>query len=151
MYAPLVEHELKTFVDHLGPYTHGCKHVIFLHMFPGLCYSIFSFICLFRRSLFVILYFFVWLLCCLFFDIRILITSLLYLQTLPIIDKNLTGLDYISNTVSVTLKTGNAYLLRAPFSPGFWCGRHSSSVKFSMFLRCVCGRGGDWCLSFSRG
>jgi hypothetical protein len=42
-----------------------------------LCYSIFSFICMFCRSLFVLLYFFFWPLCCLFFfDIRILITPL---------------------------------------------------------------------------
>jgi hypothetical protein len=45
-----------------------------------------SFICMFCRSLFVLLYFFFWSLCCLFFfDIRILITSLWYLQTLLII------------------------------------------------------------------
>jgi hypothetical protein len=42
------------------------------------CYSICSFICMFCRSLFVLLYFFFWPLCCLFFfDIRILITLLL--------------------------------------------------------------------------
>jgi hypothetical protein len=46
---------------------------------------IFSFICMFCRSLIVLLYFFFWPLCCLFFfDIRILITSLWYLQTLLI-------------------------------------------------------------------
>ena len=40
----------------------------------GSCYSIFSFICMFCRSLFDLLYFFFWPLCCLFFfDIRILI------------------------------------------------------------------------------
>ena len=48
----------------------------------GSCYSIFSFMCLFCRSLFVHLYFFFWLLCCLSFDVWILITSLWYLQTL---------------------------------------------------------------------
>ena len=43
----------------------------------GSCYSIFSFICMFCRSLFVLLYFFFWPLCCLsFFDIRILINPL---------------------------------------------------------------------------
>ena len=48
----------------------------------GSCYSIFSFICMFCRSLFVLLYFFFWPLCCLFFfDIRFLI-ALWYLQTL---------------------------------------------------------------------
>ena len=45
--------------------------------------DIFSFMCMFCRSLFVFLYFFFWSLCCLlFFDLRILITSLWYLQTL---------------------------------------------------------------------
>ena len=53
----------------------------------GSCYSIFSFICMFCRSLFVPLYFFFWPLCCLFFfDIRFLITSLWYLQTLLTLD-----------------------------------------------------------------
>ena len=43
----------------------------------GLCYSIFGFLCMFCGSLFVLLYFFFWPLCCLFFfDIRILITPL---------------------------------------------------------------------------
>ena len=43
----------------------------------GSCYSIFSFICMFCRSLFVLLYYFFWPLCCLFFcDIWILITPL---------------------------------------------------------------------------
>ena len=43
----------------------------------GSCYSIFSFICMFCRSLFVLLYFFFCPLCCLFFfDIRILIAPL---------------------------------------------------------------------------
>ena len=43
----------------------------------GPCYSIFSFICMFCRLLFVLLYFFFWPLCSLFFfDIRILITPL---------------------------------------------------------------------------
>ena len=49
----------------------------------GSCYLIFSLMCMFCRSLFVLLYLFFWSLCCLFFfDIRILITSLWYLQTL---------------------------------------------------------------------
>jgi hypothetical protein len=43
----------------------------------GPCYSIIRFICMFCRSLFVLLYFFFWPLCCLFFfDIRILIAPL---------------------------------------------------------------------------
>jgi hypothetical protein len=44
---------------------------------PLCCYSIFSFMCMFCRLLFVLLYFFFWPLCSLFFfDIWILITSL---------------------------------------------------------------------------
>jgi hypothetical protein len=47
-----------------------------VHSIWGSCYSIFSFICMFCRSLFVLLYFFPPL-CCLFFvDIRILIAPL---------------------------------------------------------------------------
>ena len=43
----------------------------------GSCYSIFSFICMFFRSLFVLLSFSFWPLCCLFFFyIRILIAAL---------------------------------------------------------------------------
>ena len=42
----------------------------------GSCYSIFSFMCMFCRSLFVLLSFFFWPLCGLFFDLRILITPL---------------------------------------------------------------------------
>ena len=42
----------------------------------GSCYSIFSFMCMFCWSLFVLLSFFFWPLCCLFFDLPILITPL---------------------------------------------------------------------------
>ena len=43
----------------------------------GSCYSIFCFISMFCRSLFVLMSFFLWPLCCLsFFDLRILITPL---------------------------------------------------------------------------
>jgi hypothetical protein len=42
----------------------------------GSCYSIFSFMCMFCRSLFVLLSFFFLPLCCLSFDLQILITSL---------------------------------------------------------------------------
>jgi hypothetical protein len=66
--VPLVEQELLTLPEHLSS--------------P----PIFSFMCIFRRSLFVLLYFFFWSLCCLFFfDIRILIISLWYLQTLLVL------------------------------------------------------------------
>jgi hypothetical protein len=43
----------------------------------GSCYSIFSFMCMFCGSLFAVLYFFFWPLCCpSFFDVQILITPL---------------------------------------------------------------------------
>jgi hypothetical protein len=49
----------------------------FLILFSFGCELYFSFICMFCRSLFVLLYFFYWPLCCLFFfDIRILIAPL---------------------------------------------------------------------------
>jgi len=42
----------------------------------GACCSIFSFMCMSCRSLFVLLSFLFWLLCCLFFDLQVLITPL---------------------------------------------------------------------------
>ena len=58
---------------------------------PGSCYAIFSFICMFCRSLFVLLYFFFWPLCCLFFfDIRILIA--------PLVSSNSSS-DIVSNMI----------------------------------------------------
>ena len=49
--------------------------VVYLLLQWGSCYLIFSFMCMFCRSFFVLLYFFFWPLCCLFlFDIRIVIT-----------------------------------------------------------------------------
>ena len=60
--VPLVEQKLLTLLEQLrSP--------------RGSCYSIFSFICMFCRSLFVLLSFSSWSLCCLFsFDLRILAT-----------------------------------------------------------------------------
>ena len=64
--VPLVEHALLTL-----PVLSGDS-----------CYSIFSFMCRFCRSLFVLLYFFFWSLFCLFFfDIQILITTLVSSQS----------------------------------------------------------------------
>jgi hypothetical protein len=72
--VPLVEQELPTLPGHLSSPP---------GFYWGSCYSIFSFICMFCRSLFVLLYFFFWPLCCLFFfDIRILIVPLVS-STLP--------------------------------------------------------------------
>ena len=51
----------------------------------GSCCSIFRFVCICCRSLFVLLYFFFWPLCCLFFfDMRILITSLVSSSSSPV-------------------------------------------------------------------
>jgi hypothetical protein len=50
----------------------------------GSCYSVFSFICMFYRSLFVLLYF--WSLCCFFFfELRILIVPLISSYILMVI------------------------------------------------------------------
>jgi hypothetical protein len=66
--VPLVEQERPTLPEHLS------TPLVFS---GGSRYSIFSFMCMFCRSLFVLLYFFFWPLCCLFFfDLRILITPL---------------------------------------------------------------------------
>ena len=78
----LVEQELLTIPEHMSspPVFSGIRSR----------YSIFSFTCKFCRSLFVLLSYFFWPLCCLFFfDIRILITSLWYLQTLLVQRDNL--------------------------------------------------------------
>jgi hypothetical protein len=54
-----------------------------VHMHPlsgyytGSCYSIFSLLCMFGKSLFVLLYFFFWPFCLFFFDLRILIIPLI--------------------------------------------------------------------------
>ena len=63
----LVEQELLNLPEHLSssPVFSGVRS-----------YSIFSFIYMFCRSLFVLLNGFLWSLCCLFFDIRILIAPL---------------------------------------------------------------------------
>ena len=58
------------------------EHMISPPVFRGSCYSIFSFICMFCRSLFVLLCSFFWPLCCLFFfDIQIMITPLVFLNS----------------------------------------------------------------------
>jgi hypothetical protein len=63
-----VELELLTSSEHMSS-PHVCL--------SGSYYSIVSFMCMFCRSLFVLLYFFLWTLCCLFLvDLRILITPL---------------------------------------------------------------------------
>ena len=65
----------------------GTTHLSGAHEFTpgfywGSCYSIFSFMCMFCRSLFDLLSFFLWPLCCLFFfDLRILITPFVSLNS----------------------------------------------------------------------
>jgi hypothetical protein len=93
------------------------KHIFHHNVQPshggwGSCYSIFSFMCMFCRSLFVLLCFFCWPLCCLFFvDIRILITSLWYLQTLTFAVMASTWargtLDPVASLLAATLYQGN--------------------------------------------
>jgi hypothetical protein len=66
--VPLVEQELRTLPRHLSSpsdFSGG-----------GSCYSVFSFMCMFCRSLFFLLYFFLWSFCYLSFDLRLLITPL---------------------------------------------------------------------------
>jgi len=71
--VPLVEQELLTHLEHLSS-------PLFL---VGLVLLNLSFMCMFFRSLFVLLCFFFWPLCCLFFfELRILIISLCYLRPL---------------------------------------------------------------------
>ena len=68
-WVPLVEQELLTLPEHLSspPVFSGVR----------VTRSLVLYTCMFCRSLFVLLYFFFWPLCCLFFfDIRILITPL---------------------------------------------------------------------------
>jgi len=69
------------FVDHcLGScYSIFSFMCMFCRSLFSSCYSIFSFMCMFCRSLFALLYFFFWSIVCLFFfDIRILITPFLF-------------------------------------------------------------------------
>jgi hypothetical protein len=65
----------------------------------GSCYSIFSFICMFCRSLFVLLCFFFWPLCCLFFfDIQILIA--------PLVSSNSSFIDCLINELVIDNSLG---------------------------------------------
>ena len=83
MTVPLLEQELLTTTPSCPP--PPPEHMSSPLISSGfvLCYSIFSFMCMFCRSLFVLFSCFFWPFCCLsFFDLRILITSLWYHQTL---------------------------------------------------------------------
>jgi hypothetical protein len=62
----------------------------------GSCCSIFSFMCMFCRSLLVLWYFFLWPLCCLFFvDIRILITPFSIFKLFLV--KCVSSIQYVQN------------------------------------------------------
>ena len=79
--VPLLEQELLTLLKQLSssPVFSGVRVTRSLVLCVVFC-----------RSLFVLLYFFFWPLCCLFFfDVRILITSLWYLQALLIYKKQI--------------------------------------------------------------
>ena len=78
-YVPLVVNTPRSFLGTAYPsgapqFTPGCQW--------GSCYSIFSFMCIFWRSMFVILSFFFWPLCChSVLYLRILITPLVSLSS----------------------------------------------------------------------
>ena len=89
----LVDLQFYAHVLQIVPYHQACNQINptvplveqeqFTHDFRGFVLPIFSFMCMFCRSWFVLLYSFFWSLYCLFFfDSWILITSLWYLQTL---------------------------------------------------------------------
>ena len=76
----------------------------------GSCYSICSFMCMLCRSLFVLLYFFFWPLCFLFFfDIRILIT--------PLVSSN----SYIKQILQETRFRDGRYALYYILQPPLFC------------------------------
>ena len=90
----------------------------------GSCYSIFSFMCMFCRLLFVLLSFFFQPLCCLsFFDLRILIISLVSSNS---------SYHWVCNksyTTGVNIGTGTAYIIE--FNPDFSCGSFCSVCSSS--------------------
>ena len=72
----------------------------------GWCYSILCFICPFCRSLFVLLSFFFWSLCCLFFfDIRFLITSLVSSNSSSTCKSNVEIIGRTVNSVNTVTKS----------------------------------------------
>jgi hypothetical protein len=78
--VPLVEQELFTLSEHLTSWSS--------------CYSILSCMCVFCRSWLVILPFFFWPLCCLFFDLRIL--------TAPLVSSNSSSSDILLYATSIS-------------------------------------------------
>jgi hypothetical protein len=87
----------------------------------GSCYSIFSFMCMFCRSLFVLLSFFLWLLCCLFFfDLRILITSLISSNSSDVCLSQFSN--YTTTTRLVGRREDRAYVSNRPVNHQSWMG-----------------------------
>jgi hypothetical protein len=99
--------------------------------------------CMFCRSLFFILYFFFWPLCCLFFfNIRILITSLWYLQTLLGISKPFLKLFtrfknwyLIEETEDLNVSPSDSWYPKN--CPGY-IGSRRASTCFSYTFKIVC-------------
>ena len=90
----------------------------------GSCYSIFSFICMFCRSLFFLMYFFFWPLCCLSFDIRILIN--------PLVSSNSSWLRVVCG-VRIAHLINNMYYRFVGFRPmSCVLGVAGVSVQFSL-------------------
>ena len=101
----------------------------------GSCYSIFSFICMFCRSLFVLLYFFFWPLRCLFFfDIWILITSLWYLQALLLPQTYVNLVDCSGVLVFLLRKTFKLFGITWLWAYGYSNNVSCALILISMFL-----------------
>jgi hypothetical protein len=114
--------------------SHGGDHTIFEVMTEhnpfkwGSCYSIFTFMCMFCRSLFVLLYFFFWPLCCLFFfDIRILIT--------PLVSSNSSFSAFVVCRRISSIFYAHSFLLKSYFN-GLQLNI-GSYVKMNLMIKCI--------------
>ena len=88
------------------------EHLSSTPVFSGFRFLNFSFMCVFCRSLFVLLYFFFWPLCCLFFfDIWILITPLVSLSSsLIAVESEFLSTKLTCSLASVSCKTRGTQL-----------------------------------------
>ena len=115
-----MEQELLTLSEHLSSPP----------VLVGSCYSIFSFICMFCRSLFVLLYFYFWPLCCLsFFDIWILYLWYLKFFLKPI--RNMVKFGYIPSNVVMEV-AGFSFLLLTRYRSIFRTIAYLSLPKFTI-------------------
>ena len=95
-------------------------------------FQIFSFMCMFCRSLFVLLYFFFWPLCCLFyFDMRILITPLVSSNSSQRL--NDTKGDRWENVIVDNMHEISKYLL-----PKLQYTFSTSKTRLHFFCVCLC-------------